>query len=74
MLFFVSTSLRTTKKWWHLSHLTNRVELTKVSTWVHGSPHLGQVRTPLPEPDFLPPDVPGKNMNNLIEAIDTQKA
>lgn len=55
MLFLVSTSLRTTKKWWHLSHLTNRVELTKVSTWVHGSPHLGHVRTP-PEPDFLPPD------------------
>lgn len=55
ILFFVSTSLRTTKKWWHLSHLTNLVELTKVSTWVQGSPHFGHVSTPLP-PDFLPPD------------------
>lgn len=68
MLFLVSTSLSTTKKWWHLSHLTKRVELTKVSTWVQGSPHLGHVSTPLPDPDFLPPDVVpgyGNNIDNL---------
>ncbi|KAF5285424.1 hypothetical protein FQA39_LY16678 [Lamprigera yunnana] len=57
--FFVSTSLSTTKKWWHFSHLTNLVELTKVSTCVHGSPHFGHESVPL---FLLPPPPPGPDV------------
>ncbi|CAN8029268.1 unnamed protein product, partial [Ixodes persulcatus] len=58
-VFLVSTSESTTKKWWHLSHFTNLQRgdsQTKVSTCVHGFPHLGQHRCP----SLLPPLPPAE--------------
>ena len=64
LLLAASTSDRTTKKWEHFSHLTKRVEETKVLTCSHGSPHFGQIKLfPFPDfppelPDFTPPESP----------------
>lgn len=86
VLVFLSTSLSTTKKWLHLTHLTNRDEETNVPTCVHGSPHLGQVMVIL----FLfggslpvvpsPPSVPvgggvvGGSFDTLLHTTVTWKA